>query len=543
MKVPFRLLKPLLIVAGALAFAGCSGAGTTHLSVTSDTLPTAGATATVAAPSSGGEGSVAVGGDDFPGTLVLGRPTDTSATISLLAETDMTFRVEYGNASGSYSGQTDKAEASAGLPVEVSLAGLQPDTTCFYRVAYTATGQADENTSDEYSFHTQRASGSSFTFAVEADPHIDKDAKMQPELFRQALAGIAVADPDFLIDLGDTFLGDKFARDYPTLDAQYANTRGYFGIIGPSVPLYLANGNHDGESGWALDGTQNNLAVWATTARKKYYPNPYPDGFYSGDTSEQPFAGQRESYYAWEWGDALFVVLDPYYWTPENPKQSGDLWDYTLGTEQYRWLEETLRTSGAKYKFVFSHHVLGDVRGGIEWAGLYEWGGADKNGIDQFAKMRPGWELPIHQLFVKYGVDIYFQGHDHFFVKQELDGVVYQEVPQPATPGGDAQNMAHEYAYKSGTVLASPGYLLVTVSSSGVQVDYIQLSGATAATAKAKKGGTPSTDAGNTATTKPKKNKKTTTSNSLTSTVTSGGSAVAGSTSGTWVTALSYTVK
>jgi hypothetical protein len=246
-----------------------------------------------------------------------------------------------------------------------------------------------------------------------------------------------------------------------------------------------------------------------------------------------------------------FVVLDPYFWTTEDPRQSGDMWDWTLGTEQHKWLEETLRTSAAKYKFVFSHHVIGDVRGGIEWAGLYEWGGFDKNGTDRFAEMRPGWEVPVHKLFVKYGVDIYFQGHDHFFVKQELDGVVYQEVPQPATPGGDPQNMAHEYAYKSGTILASPGYLLVTVSDSGVQVDFEQLSGVTASSAKGGRGQTSSTDAESTATSKPKKNKKNATSTTVseaasgasTTGTTSPVAGTANAATGTWVTAFSYTLK
>jgi hypothetical protein len=525
MKASHRLLSVFIVIAWASILASCSDLGSPGPSATGDTTPATGAEATAASTTASTAAASPTGGSDFPGTLVLGRPTDTSATISLVAERDLTFRVDYGQAAGSYSARTSDSTASAGEPVEVSLTALQPDSTCFYRVVYTPAGQTGANASSEYSFHTQRAGGSSFTFAVEADPHIDKDAKMQPELFRQALARIASADPDFLIDLGDTFLGDRFARDYPTLETQYANTRGYFGIVGPSLPLFLANGNHDGESGWALDGTDDNLAVWATNARKKYYPNPYPDGFYTGDSSQQPFTGQRESYYAWEWGDALFVVLDPYYWTAENPKQSNDLWDYTLGTEQYKWLEETLQTSDAKYKFVFSHHVLGDVRGGVEWAGLYEWGGADKNGTNRFAQMRPGWSLPIHQLFVKYGVDIYFQGHDHFFVRQELDGVVYQEVPQPATPGGDPQNMAHEYAYKSGTVLASPGYLLVTVSASGVQVDYVQLSGVTAGGSKPNK----------------KNDKNTTTTGVHPAAATSPTSA--DSASGTWGIASTYTVK
>jgi hypothetical protein len=29
-------------------------------------------------------------------------------------------------------------------------------------------------------------------------------------------------------------------------------------------------------------------------------------------------------------------------------------------------------------------------------------------------------------------VNIYFHGHDHFYGKQEKDGMIYQEVPQPS---------------------------------------------------------------------------------------------------------------
>ena len=32
----------------------------------------------------------------------------------------------------------------------------------------------------------------------------------------------------------------------------------------------------------------------------------------------------------------------------------------------------------------------------------------------------------------KYGVTIFFQGHDHLFAHQQLDGVTYQALPNPA---------------------------------------------------------------------------------------------------------------
>ncbi len=72
------------------------------------------------------------------------------------------------------------------------------------------------------------------------------------------------------------------------------------------MPLYLVLGNHDAEAGRWLDGTNTNLAVWSNQQRKKYFPNPMPDGFYSGNKTPDLHAGMRQNYYGWEWGDALF---------------------------------------------------------------------------------------------------------------------------------------------------------------------------------------------------------------------------------------------
>ena len=55
--------------------------------------------------------------------------------------------------------------------------------------------------------------------------------------------------------------------------------------------------------------------------RKTYFPNPQPDGFYSGNTAVEKFVGLRENYYAWTLGNALFVVLDPYWYMSKSPAE------------------------------------------------------------------------------------------------------------------------------------------------------------------------------------------------------------------------------
>jgi hypothetical protein len=72
---------------------------------------------------------------------------------------------------------------------------------------------------------------------------------------------------------------------------------------------------------------------------------------------------------------------------------------------------------------------------------------------------------------VKTGVTIFFQGHDHLFARQEKDGVIYQETPNPAD---DTYTAFNRDAYLSGDILPNAGHLRVTVSPENVRVDYVR---------------------------------------------------------------------
>jgi hypothetical protein len=399
--------------------------------------------------------------------VVLGRPTASAITLSVLPVKDTKALVLYGKSAGALSRKTSVIKLSARKVREVLLRNLAPNTRYYYRLV-TSAGRKTVITG---TFRTQRAPGSTFTFTITADPHLDKNT--DPALWRRTLANVAADAPDFHIDLGDTFMTDKYGGDRAGASRQYLAQRCYFAAVGRTVPLYLALGNHDGESlkGGGAQGT----AVWSNTMRKTYFPNPRPNAFYSGDTVKDSSAGLLEDYYAWEWGSALFVVLDPY-WNSSGPKDDG--WGLTLGDAQYAWLRSTLAASDATYKFVFIHQLAGGLgqsgRGGSEVARFGEWGGRNQDGSYGFAEHRPGWEAPIHDVLVGSGVTAVFHGHDHLYAKQDLGGVVYQEVPQPAQSrsGGTAQ--AAEYGYTQGVILGSSGYLRVTVSPGTVTARYVR---------------------------------------------------------------------
>ena len=266
---------------------------------------------------------------------------------------------------------------------------------------------------------------------------------------------------------------DKFGTDFKKSEAQYLAQRYYIGNIAHSVPLFMVLGNHDGEVGSRLGGPDS-MPVWSVGMRKKFFPNPVSGGIYSGNDNPEPAAGLLQNYYAWEWGDAQFIVLDPFWYSREKSGQ--DQWSATLGEAQYRWLTATLEKSKAKFRFIFIHHLVGglghDVRGGARLATYMEWGGKNVDGSDGFAQHRPGWPLPLHALFMKHHVSAIFHGHDHLYAKEDLGGIVYQEVPQPSHPNGGTRS-AEDYGY-TGVIKGSSGHLRVTVEPSQAKVEYVR---------------------------------------------------------------------
>ncbi len=401
---------------------------------------------------------------------ILGRPTNNSITIIVVPAQAMDIGVEYGTTAGAYDHQSAVVNAPGGSPIEITLDQLQPNTRYYYRMRY------GDSAGEEHSFMTQRAPGSTFVFGIQGDSHPERvNQQFNADLYERTLRSAASDHPDFYLAIGDDFSVDQLKTvNADTVRQLYINQRQWLGLVG--APVFLVNGNHEQASLANLDGTADNVAVWAQTSRNAYYPQPAPDAFYTGDAQPVEHIGLLRDYYAWEWGDALFVVIDPYWHSPQTvdnqfgaghaSKDKRDLWNVTLGDEQYQWFRQTLENSDAKYKFVFTHHVLGTGRGGVEVAGGFEWGDAAN-----LAAHRPGWDKTAQQLMADNGVTIFFQGHDHIFAKQELDGVIYQTLPEPANPNYTLENDA---AYKTGDKYPNSGHVRVTVSPENVTVDCVR---------------------------------------------------------------------
>lgn len=406
--------------------------------------------------------------------VILGRPTNRTITANIVMDRAGSVCIAYGKRSEQYSDTSAVFSAEAGVPVVVELSKLSENAMYFYRLLYRNGSTGTWSSSPQRYFRTQRARGSSFTFLIEADEHL-YDKKGIRSVYQRTLDNQRRDSADFLFSLGDTF-GDDHTPDLTTSDDMKDLHRDYLQYLGTtchSMPFFFCLGNHEGESGYYLkQNAPNNIAVYGTLWRKYYYSNPVPNTFYSGNMrSEEHGVGLPENYYAFEWGDALFVVLDVYRHCDVNEKPQG--WDWTLGEEQYMWLRTTLATSAARHKFVFAHHVRGQGRGAASMVSGYEWGGYEPNKNQfTFGTKRPGWEAPIHELFKRYGVNAFFQGHDHLYAKEMVDGIVYQEVPMPSDSTYEIGVLANADAYTDLTMDGS-GYLRVRVDPDKAVVEYV----------------------------------------------------------------------
>jgi predicted MPP superfamily phosphohydrolase len=104
----------------------------------------------------------------------------------------------------------------------------------------------------------------------------------------------------------------------------------------------------------------------------------------------KPFNMNGQQYYTYKKGNAQFFVLDSTYMNPE----------------QLSWLEKELQNSGTDWKICYFHHTL------------YSSG--------SFHGPATELRLSLEPLFVKYGVQVVFAGHEHVYERTKPQkGITY----------------------------------------------------------------------------------------------------------------------
>ena len=376
----------------------------------------------------------------------------TSARIQLSTNQSVSAYIEYGYERNKYTFKTSAIQLKVGSENYIALTNLKMNTKIYYRIRYALKSTATYLAKTGATFTTSSSLGNS-TFAIQADPHMDENS--DAKVYSGTLQQIVAASPAFLMDLGDIFMVDKLQnKSEANIRARFELMLGFYKQLG-SVPLKICLGNHDGELGYSQFNTKK--------YRKEYFPE---------QTGEL-------AYYSFEGPDQLHVVLDPFTYTTSNPKDDG--WQWTLGKTQYDWLADTLKNSKARHKFIYIHHLLvgnATSRGGVEIAKLNEWGGNNVDGTYGFDSNRPGWGKPIHQMLLENKVGFVFKGHDHLYVKQELDGIIYQTLMQPSHPGDKLD--VKQYGYLSGKGVGGSGFLKVRTDANVAYIDFIKYDGTVA---------------------------------------------------------------
>ncbi|RMF76360.1 MAG: hypothetical protein D6744_12400, partial [Planctomycetota bacterium] len=439
----------------------------------------------------------------FVARELLTRPTDSSVTITAASLLNLEVFAEYGDQPSSLLQQTPVIQTH-GAPFSIVLTNLTPNALNYYRLRYRPLGAAQFESGPLCSVHTQRPRGQAFRFTIQSDSHLqnilNRGSQKRIDVYRRTIQRIAADAPEFHFALGDTFQCENdLGRDVVDLEEaveRHVDQRRFLDDVCHSAPFFFALGNHEGEQGWRLSNDPNDVPVLAARARMALYPQPTPDGFYTGNATPDARAGLLGNYYAFEWGDALFVVIDPYWFTTVKPHNSGpipgtnDAWDWTLGADQYRWLRQTLEGSDATFKFVFAHQVTGGTvpygRGGASAAqhlpiapGSFEWGGRDLLGAYTFPLERDPnvFVKPVHRLMRDANVSIFFHGHDHVFAREIYQGVVYQECPQPSQSrenNGFAEAGKYDPDAPGTIIKNNTGHLRVSVAPASVRVEYIR---------------------------------------------------------------------
>lgn len=334
----------------------------------------------------------------------------------------------------------------------VTLTSLKPSTRYEYEVWQNKAAKAET----AGSFMTQRGKGESFRFVAMTDAHVNPTNPERSPVLRATADTAATFNPDFVLHLGDnmqtvgsTHGGPAAQEEHPSIF--YIYWRQVLGKLQSSGGQFFLNGNWEGENGWHPEPNRS----WARNARMLFAPSPddktYPEG-----------GSKNQDYYAFTWGDALFINLNATGYNDinhEHTRGPGGSADWTLGQAQFAWLEKTLAASKAKWKFISIHHAVGG-NAGDEVNSNYGRGGGRAANVGEQAK--------VHALMRKYGVQAFLYGHDHVFTDMEVDGIHYICTGSAGAPWKFSTAETGYEAY-----VPDSGFTVVDIDKDAAKVRYI----------------------------------------------------------------------
>lgn len=298
----------------------------------------------------------------------------TSADIEdsdLLLSTDKSMKnakLYTGNAN-SFSKYATESDADLNLAKKtyynhkVTVEGLQPDTTYYYKVGSQRLGLF----SDVCSFKTTGTVGYTANLFITTDVHYGASENNQNKYYHAALSDAIkrFGTIDMAVDCGDFKSQWKVGYRYYYFEEEWIKAMASISPLLRTTTFVPLNGNHD-----------NNI-----DANNGEFDYAFFNHYNVPNSPEAISDGQRKGVnYSFDVGAAHIVMLS---YTDEH----GDITD-----AQKQWLQDDLQNTTKTWKFVFSHVGLTDA---------------------------------VKAIVEKCGVDVAFSGHEHFYrhSKPMLNGV------------------------------------------------------------------------------------------------------------------------
>ncbi len=306
---------------------------------------------------------------------------------------------------------------------------LEPDTKYEYKVIQ---GTSFFNSS----FHTAPKGNTPIRFIVYADSETEPESIGKyanwPDLagnsrsylidqsigYQNNLDVILSRQPDIIIIAGDLVESGGEQRDWDEFWGYNTNHNSEQSIAS-KVPMLAAIGNHDYYEGPYLDRYNQPGSERAVKRFQTYFDSP---------ANNSSNVNQEGRYYCIKYGPATFIVLDAcnnspnksdddtnFYLLGENEPGGGNAPDFSPGSQQYQWLESQLIEAQihSMFTFIIFHHAPYS-------SGPHGYPPGEVENTDNQSGNPVRLLTPI---FMKYGVDAVFSGHDEIWERSEISGI------------------------------------------------------------------------------------------------------------------------
>jgi hypothetical protein len=321
----------------------------------------------------------------------------------------------------------------------IRITDLEPGTKYSYQV---------RQSGSEFSgtFRTTPSADQPVRFVVYSDPETEPESTTSPPVawpsvpasgrpkdigtyfvnqttgYQQNLKIITERNPDFISIVGDLVESGGEQRDW---DEFWRHIAGEFGSTASGRAIFPAIGNHENYGGpGAFGGYSADAANFGVGKYLTYFEVP-------PNHATNPRHNGR--YYRIDYGPITLITVDSSDGSPDqtlsdtNHNLTGsDAADFNPGTEQYAWLQKQLAEAqeSSRFTFVQFHHT---PYGSGPHSVLF--------GTEGFSGQSGIAMRVLRPLFMQYGVDAVFCGHDEMLERSVVPGV-------ESLPGGSER--AHE---------------------------------------------------------------------------------------------------